>query len=132
MNFMQDDWSDWLAPAEFSNNNHVHSSTNYSPFYLNHGRHPNTPLTNTAPSKTTTNPAADSFVSALKDAQHAAAQVFTQTAVDMKQFADHHRKKHPAKKYKDEQMIYLKTKNFKTGKLSPKLDNITEGLFPIK
>jgi hypothetical protein len=130
---MQDDWSDWLAPAEFSYNNLVHSSTNYSPFYLNHGRHPNNPLTNATPSKaTTTNPAADSFVNALEDAHHAAAQALTQTAVDMKRFADHHQKKHPAEKYKDGQMVYLKTKNFKTERPSPKLNNITEGPFPIK
>ena len=41
VNYHQDDWaSDWLLLAEFSHNNKVNSSTHYSPFYLNWGRHP--------------------------------------------------------------------------------------------
>ena len=36
----QDDWSDWLPLATFSYNDHVHSATGYSPFFLNYGQHP--------------------------------------------------------------------------------------------
>ena len=36
-NERQDDWDEWLPMAEFAYNNHVHSSTQHTPFYLNHG-----------------------------------------------------------------------------------------------
>ena len=40
VNYHQDDWSDWLDIAEFTQNNHIHSSTKQTPFFLNYGRHP--------------------------------------------------------------------------------------------
>src|SRR5260370_17493447 len=40
INHHQDDWVDWLPLAEFSYNNHTHSSTHQTPFELNSGQHP--------------------------------------------------------------------------------------------
>ena len=40
IDYLQDDWVEWLALAEFQYNDKVHSATNYTPFYLNYGRHP--------------------------------------------------------------------------------------------
>ena len=39
-----DDWDDHLLPAEFAYNDSMNPSIGYSPFYLNYGFHPNTPL----------------------------------------------------------------------------------------
>jgi len=36
----QDDWTDLLPIAEFQYNNHVHSSTQQTPFFLNSSHHP--------------------------------------------------------------------------------------------
>jgi hypothetical protein len=36
----QDDWADWLLLVEFSYNNMVNEATGFTPFYLNHRRHP--------------------------------------------------------------------------------------------
>ena len=41
VNHRQDNWSDWLAVAQFCHNDRVHSSTGYTPFFMNNGRHPN-------------------------------------------------------------------------------------------
>jgi len=36
----QDDWDNWLPMAEFAYNNHVHSSTQDTPFFINTRQHP--------------------------------------------------------------------------------------------
>jgi hypothetical protein len=40
----QDDWDQHLPMAEFAVNNSVNQSTRQTPFYLNYGEHPRTPL----------------------------------------------------------------------------------------
>jgi len=40
VNYLQDDWMEWLSLAEFQYNDKVHTTTKESPFYLNYGRHP--------------------------------------------------------------------------------------------
>jgi hypothetical protein len=40
VNYRQSDWAEWLACAEFSYNDKIQSSTGFSPFYVNYGRHP--------------------------------------------------------------------------------------------
>ncbi|KAG5723759.1 hypothetical protein E4T56_gene2210 [Termitomyces sp. T112] len=39
-NERQDDWNELLPDAEFQYNNHVHSFTQMTPFFLDTGRHP--------------------------------------------------------------------------------------------
>jgi len=40
VNYQQDDWTDWLAAAEFQYNDKKHAATGKTPFELNFGRHP--------------------------------------------------------------------------------------------
>ena len=40
MNYQQDDWTNWLAVAEFQYNDKKHTATGRTPFELNFGRHP--------------------------------------------------------------------------------------------
>jgi hypothetical protein len=40
VNERQDDWDELLPLAEFSYNNHIHSSTQQTPFMVDSGRHP--------------------------------------------------------------------------------------------
>jgi hypothetical protein len=40
INHQQTDWNTWLSCAEFLYNNKVHSSTGFSPFFVNYGQHP--------------------------------------------------------------------------------------------
>jgi len=40
VNYQQDDWTNWLAAAEFQYNDKKHAATGKTPFKLNFGRHP--------------------------------------------------------------------------------------------
>jgi len=40
VNYQQDDWTDWLAVAEFQYNDKRHAAMGRTPFELNFGRHP--------------------------------------------------------------------------------------------
>ena len=40
MNYQQDDWTNWLAAAEFQYNDKRHAATEKTPFELNFERHP--------------------------------------------------------------------------------------------
>ena len=40
MNYQQDDWTDWLAVAEFQYNNKKHAAIGKTSFELNFGRYP--------------------------------------------------------------------------------------------
>ena len=40
VNHRQNNWSEWLATAEFAFNNKVHTATKKSPFQVNYGREP--------------------------------------------------------------------------------------------
>ena len=42
VNYLQDNWSDWLSLAEFTANNWTSESTKCSPFYADIGRYPRT------------------------------------------------------------------------------------------
>jgi hypothetical protein len=44
INYMQTNWSELLCMVEFAINNSKHSSTRFTPFFMNFGRHPLTPL----------------------------------------------------------------------------------------
>jgi gluconate kinase len=39
-NYHQDNWSNLLSMAKFSYNNMMHSTTQQTPFFTNHGLHP--------------------------------------------------------------------------------------------
>jgi hypothetical protein len=60
---MQTDWADWLPIAEFTYNNHEHSATSFSPFFLEYGHHLFIPM---APWKSSiNNPMAKEYVDTL-------------------------------------------------------------------
>ena len=83
---MQDDWSDWLSTAEFAYNNRQHSATKQSPFFLEYGRHPHTPLD--PPPPPTKNPATNNFSIQLQRARSNASEALTAAAEQMKIYAD--------------------------------------------
>lgn len=119
INPLQDDWDDHLSLAEFAYNNSFQESVKATPFYLNYGRHPNTPPMIAASSST---PAAAHLVNTLNErVQHAKRML--QSAQDrQKSYADKRRRECA---YKVDDLVLLNTKNITlkspgTQKLLPK------------
>src|SRR5579862_8578850 len=57
--YQQDQWDEYLPAAEFAYNNSKQASTGFTPFELDCGQHPDTPIVMTTPSKV---PAANEFL----------------------------------------------------------------------
>jgi hypothetical protein len=66
VNPRQDDWDEFLGMVEFAINNSLHSSLRHTPFFLNYGTHPATPVMLEA-LKQSKVPAADHFSATLHD-----------------------------------------------------------------
>ena len=83
INKQQTNWVDWLSLATFSYNNKEQTSTGHSPFFLNHGRHPNKGL---KPRRKVKSQVAQDFVDDLVRAQTEAQAALTKAAETMKTF----------------------------------------------
>ena len=102
VNDKQDDWSDWLAVAQFCHNNWKHSATTYSPFFLTYGYHPNKGL---EPKREYTVEAVGDFVQQIGDAHETAKKALERSNELMKNQYDKHKK--PAINYKPGDKVYI-------------------------
>jgi hypothetical protein len=87
----QDDWDLHLTPAEFSHNDAVHTSTGYSPFYLNYGHHPLTPSAIAADSPSLRPSTTPDFVTHLKSLHQRARQAMLKAQAAQSIAANRHR-----------------------------------------
>ena len=62
-----DDWDQHVLTAEFAYNNSVNPSTGYTPFFLNYGQHPHTPLSLSVPPLTTPSKPVARFLSEIRE-----------------------------------------------------------------
>lgn len=118
---MMDDWDELLPACEFAINNAYNASVRNTPFYLNYGRHPRTPmwheLRNTPSDKV---PAAKALAKRIDDALKAAKQCMD--AAQQRQKAYYDRNKMDAS-YAPDELVMLDTRNIRRGafsKLMPK------------
>ena len=80
-NEWQDDWDELLPNTEFQYNNHIHASTQFSPFFLDTGHHPHMGFKPCAcPSG---NQALNEFVDTMKVAQEEAKAALAKAKDDM-------------------------------------------------
>jgi len=127
VNHRQDDWAEWLPLAEFSYNNRVQSSTRYTPFILNSGRHPRL---GTEPIRETKVEAVATFLNKMSNARKEAAAALQQASDDMKRFYDHSRSSNITFNIGD--MVWLDGKDLRTDRPSKKLEDKRYGPFKIK
>jgi transposase InsO family protein len=109
VNECQDDWDELLPMAEFQYNNHIHSSTQQTPFFLDSGRHPRMGFEPSPPSQLeTVNEFTDRMQSALTEARSALAKAQD----DMTRY--YNRRREPAPEYAPGDKVYLDGSDIQT------------------
>jgi len=135
VNYLQDDWVNWLPMAEFAVNNHKSESTGVSPFYAVNGQHP---LMGHEPPQPTRRllarqqldvAAADKFAEGMKeltDYLHAEMKLAQARYAEQ---ADKSRS--PAPIFKKGDKVWLDTRNLKIERPSKKLSERYIGPYPV-
>src|ERR1700677_5095486 len=126
INHRQSDWFNWISIAEFSYNNKVHSSTKFSPFYLNSGFNPRMGV---KPIRDIKHKTAADFTSRMKSVREEAEAALTKASDEMKRFADFRRGDGPTLKVGDK--VYVDASDYTTDRPSKKLRDRKIGPYPI-
>jgi hypothetical protein len=127
INHRQTDWPEWLPLATFSYNDKVHSSTGFTPFYLNKGEHPRK---GTEPRmEQVCNPSAEEFATQMKEISDEASSSLAIAQEQMKRYYD--RTRGIAKNYQVGDKVWLEGYNITTDRPSKKLEDKRYGPFQI-
>ena len=126
VNERQDDWYEWLALAEFTYNNRIHSATQHTPFELDMGQHPHL---GTEPRRETRVEAVDEYVKRMKAATEEAKSALRKAADDMARFYDIHQRSAPTYQVGDK--VWLDAANITTTRPTKKFDDKWFGPFTI-
>ena len=127
VDYLQDDWKEWLPLGEFAINNSVHAATKQTPFFVNYGQHPWTGLD---VRKEVHNESAQQFADRMKKVHEDAAAALRMAAERMKrQFDRHARASH---EYQPGDKVYLSSENIRTPRPSKKLDDKWFGPFEVQ
>ena len=110
-NYRQDDWDEHLTAAEFAYNNAMQASTKFSPFQLNYGRMPRTPLAIVAPAshKASNVPAVEDFLSQMAAEHQAARENILLAQQRQKSYADMNRSE---RIFQVGEEVWVSTKHF--------------------
>lgn len=89
------DWDKYLTAVEFAYNDSVHPGTGHTPFYLNYGQHPHTPLSLAAqPPSSVGDESAEQFASRIAQHTEHARSLLLKAQERMKRHANTRRKDH--------------------------------------
>ena len=126
VNDKQDDWSDWLAVAQFCHNDRKHSVMTYSPFFLMYGYHPNKGL---EPKREYVVEAVGDFIQWINEVHEMAKKALEQSNVLMKNQYDKNKK--PAMNYKPGDKVYISTEHLPSVRQLQKLEKKFFGPYKI-
>jgi hypothetical protein len=103
------DWLQHLKVAEFAYNNSTHGSTEHSPFFLNYGQHPNTPVQQISRPASAGPASADTFVAEMdKILRHAKACL-----LDAQEHQQRRANRHRSDvSYKVDDLVYINSANY--------------------
>lgn len=126
-NQQQDNWVSLLPMAQIAYNNKLSEATGATPFFANHGRHPNL-FTRSLDSNIQTDSAISS-VEKLKEVHQKSLENITKAQSRAISYVNKKRKTAPLLKEGDK--VYLLTKNLRTRRPTKKLDKVKVGPFFI-
>lgn len=126
INHRQDNWVDWIALAEFSYNNKIHTATQMSPFYAAHGYHPRMGF---ELHQTFKSESAEEFGNRMTKTHEEAQSALVCSRDKMKRFGDQRRIDAP--EYKVGDLVWLSVENLDIKVPSRKLAHKRVGPFPI-
>jgi hypothetical protein len=123
----QDDWVDLLAMAEFQYNNHIHSSTQQTPFLLDSGQHP---WMGFEPKQLARMEAVNEFTDRMKMALEEAKAALNKAKDDMARY--YNQRRLPTPTYKPGDKVYLDASDISTTRPSRKLSHCQLGPYPVE
>jgi len=107
INHRQNNWSEWLAVAEFVFNNKVHTATKMLPFQANYGREPRMGFDIRKKGK---NVKAEEFARKMKERHKEARVALVKSQEEMKKQVDRNKKE--AEEYRVEDKVLISMKDF--------------------
>src|SRR6202041_635818 len=126
INHRQMDWAEWLKCAEFSFNDKVHSSTGFSPFYVNYGRHP---YKGTNPRREVKSQSAKEFAEQMEKIREETESALKRSQETMKK--NYNKKKSQAREYRAGDKVWLEGTNIRMGRPIGKLNDKRQGPFEV-
>jgi hypothetical protein len=129
VNYLQDDWCQWLPLAEFANNNHDSETTGISPFFADTGFHPRMGFEPPVARGGQPTVEANEFATHMQEIVGHCQEEMTLAQAKYAEHADNHRD--PAPNYQPGDMVFLDSRNLRTHRPSRKLDFKNQGPFHI-
>ena len=132
VNYLQDDWLDWLPLAEFVSNNTELETTKVTPFFANKGFHPRIGFEPTRPpiGANANELNADAFATCIEEIQNVLRNHMLLAQADYEKHANCHRGTAP--QYREGDLVWLDTRNLFTKQPCQKLENRRAGPYPVK
>ena len=124
----QDDWHGLLPLAEFAYNNHIHSSTQHTPFLLDTGRHPRMGFEPHEPPSRLE--AVNEFTQRMKDTLEEAKAALTKAKDDMARY--YNQRRTPAPVYSPGDKVYLDASDIQTTRPSKKFAHRRLGPYEVE
>ena len=128
VNERQDNWYDLLPLAEFQHNNHIHASTQHSPFLLDTGRHPRMGFEPRQPPSRLES--VNEFTERMRTTLEEAKAALVKAKEDMTRYYNHRRT--PATVFQPGDKVYLDASDIQTTRPSRKLSHLRLGPFVVE
>ena len=131
VNYLQDDWLNWLPLAEFVGNNTESETTKVTPFFANKTFYSCMGFeSNIRPPTNVNELNADTFANQMEEIQNILQSHMLLAQVDHKKHANHHRGTAP--QYRESNLMWLDTQNLFTKRPCRKLENRRTGPYPVR
>jgi hypothetical protein len=128
INYMQDDWEEWLDVAEFAINNAVTEAHGLSPFFIENGYDPELEVVPERPGESVTDARAKEYAEHLEELYRVLRECLVQSQERNKKYYDRRRKEMT---FEVGDAVLLRTRNIRTRRPCKKFDQRKIGPYPV-